>query len=182
MQCSRSYCQAEFRSALLPSICQLAADDNAFPWFVPSLTLFRWLYTTRTVSVRLFLSRPSAPSSAPSRPSPPPPPCPHLPLHLHGHPFSPAPLFPFLYRIYSSLSAYGHVRTMQRSNGFVIELPSTANFILFWESADTHARTHARSLARSLGDVQKDPRTYVVTSLLMAEETSVSALNVYRRA
>lgn len=74
MQCSRSYCQAEFRSALLPSICQLAADDNAFPWFVPSLTLFRWLYTTRTVSVRLFLSRPSSlPPPLPlPHPSPPP--------------------------------------------------------------------------------------------------------------
>lgn len=133
MQCSRSYCQAEFRSALLPSICQLAADDNAFPWFVPSLTLFRWLYTTRTVSVRLFLSRRPLSLPLPRRPAP-------LPLHLHGHPFNPAPLFPFLHRIGSSLSAYGHVRTMQRSNGFVIELPSTANFILFWESADTHAR------------------------------------------
>lgn len=136
MHCSRSYCQAEFRSALLPSICQLAADDNAFPWFVPSLTL----------SLAGFIPPAQSPSlSLVSRHS-------LLPLHLHGHPFSPSPsplaptpalraLFLFLYRIYSSLSAYGHVRTMQRSNGFVIELPSTANFILFWESADTHART-----------------------------------------
>lgn len=36
---------------------------------------------------------------------------------------------------------------MQRSNGFVIELPSTANFILFWESADTHARARASERA-----------------------------------
>jgi len=127
MHCSRSYCQAEFRSALLPSICQLAADDNAFPWFVPSLTL----------SLAGFIPPAQSPSlSLAQRHS-------LLPLHLHGQPFSTPPpraLFLFLYRIYSSLSAYGHVRTMQRSNGFVIELPSTANFILFWESADTHAR------------------------------------------
>lgn len=55
---------------------------------------------------------------------------------------SPA-LFLFLRRIYSSLSAYGHVRTMQRSNGFVIELPSTANFILFWKVLiHTHPARH----------------------------------------
>lgn len=139
--------QAEFRSALLPSICQLAADDNAFPWFVLSLTLSLagFIPPAQSPSVRLFLlrrvaSRLAARTTFTSSPL--------LPLHLHGHPFSPpdAALFPFLYRIYSSLSAYGHVRTMQRSNGFVIELPSTANFILFWESADTHARTHATTV------------------------------------
>lgn len=94
-----------------------------------------------------FAARPSTPRASRRRRRP------HLPLHLHGHPFSPAPpppppLFPFLYRIYSSLSAYGHVRTMQRSNGFVIELPSTANFILFWESADTHALALGTTRAR----------------------------------
>lgn len=72
MHCSRSYCQAEFRSALLPSICQLAADDNAFPWFVPSLTL----------SLAGFIPPAQSPSlSLASHRS-------LLPLHLHGHPFS----------------------------------------------------------------------------------------------
>lgn len=145
MHCSRSYCQAEFRSALLPSICQLAADDNAFPWFVLSLTLslagFIPLAQSPSVSFSRVASRRAAP---PAPPSPPPP------TSSFARPpflFPPdAALFPFLYRIYSSLSAYGHVRTMQRSNGFVIELPSTANFILFWESADTHARTHATTV------------------------------------
>lgn len=72
MHCSRSYCQAEFRSALLPSICQLAADDNAFPWFVPSLTL----------SLAGFIPPAQSPSlSLAPRHS-------LLPLHLHDHPFS----------------------------------------------------------------------------------------------
>lgn len=97
------------------------------------LSPFPWLALYHPHSLRLFLSRRTTPSNlfiCTATLSPPP---------------APRALFPFLYRIYSSLSAYGHVRTMQRSNGFVIELPSTANFILFWESADTHARTHVRT-------------------------------------
>lgn len=155
MHCSRSYCQAEFRSALLPSICQLAADDNAFPWFVPSLTLSLAGFIPPAQSPSLSLA-PLPPTSSFARP----------PFLYPRH----RALFPFLYRIYSSLSAYGHVRTMQRSNGFVIELPSTANFILFWESADTHART-----PRPCQDEMKFVRLFV------ARDRSVRCRKVFRR-
>lgn len=138
MHCSRSYCQAEFRSALLPSICQLAADDNAFPWFVLSLTLSLAGFIPPARSPFVSFSR-VAPRTTFSSPS-------YLFICTATLSLPDVALFLFLYRIYSSLSAYGHVRTMQRSNGFVIELPSTANFILFWESADTHARTHATTV------------------------------------
>lgn len=105
-----------------------------------------------SVSFSLFLSRARPATLFHSLSSPgggrlgSPSPRPHLPLHLHGHPFSSTPplSFPFSIAFTLPLSAYGHVRTMQRSNGFVIELPSTANFILFWESADTHARARVR--------------------------------------
>lgn len=138
MHCSRSYCQAEFRSALLPSICQLAADDNAFPWFVLSLTLSLAGFIPPAQSPSVSFSR-VAPRTTFSSPS-------YLFICTATLSLPDIALFLFPYRIYSSLSAYGRVRTMQRSNGFVIELPSTANFILFWESADTHARTHATTV------------------------------------
>lgn len=62
---------------------------------------------------------------------------------------------------------------MQRSNGFVIELPSTANFILFWESADTHARTYARH-DRARQDEMKFVRLFV------ARDRSVRCRKVFR--
>lgn len=91
MHCSRSYCQAEFRSALLPSICQLAADDNAFPWFVLSLTLSLAGFIPPAQSPSVSFSRVASRRAAHHLLLP------LLPLHLHGHPFSPPmPLsFPF---------------------------------------------------------------------------------------
>lgn len=83
MHCSRSYCQAEFRSALLPSICQLAADDNAFPWFVLSLTL----------SLAGFIPPAQSPSVSFSR----------VAYHLL-HPFAPSPFPSYLFICTATLS------------------------------------------------------------------------------
>ena len=129
MQCSWSFCYAEFRSALLPSICQLVADDNAFPWFVPSLTLLLSLalYLSHSPSVRLFSFL-----FAGFHPCPNPP----LSLSLSSSLSSFCSHFPTSFaRSPSSLCAlrfsFMIVHRAQLRNGFIIELPSAMNLSLF---------------------------------------------------
>lgn len=151
MQCSWSFCYAEFRSALLPSICQLAADDNAFPWFVPSLTLSSSPFPPPPPPLRLYISR----TASTSPPFPPPPlsisfPFSSIPRTLFQppppssssvHPFVLLLSFPRLFHPLSWPSLF-HARALfafafmivhraQLRNGFIIELPSAMNLSLF---------------------------------------------------
>lgn len=142
MQCSWSFCYAEFRSALLPSICQLAADDNAFPWFVPSLTLSSpppplCLYISHTATPFLpssvylfsFLFHP------PTLLQPPPPflGSPFRPSALISPPLSPA-LLASLFHAHALRFPFMIVHRAQLRNGFIIELPSAMNLSLFWRN------------------------------------------------
>lgn len=139
MQCSWSFCYAEFRSALLPSICQLAADDNAFPWFVPSLTLSSPLRLSAFIS--LAQRPPSSPplsisfpfSSISLRCSNPLPPSPFRPSALISPPLSPA-LLASLFHARALRFPFMIVHRAQLRNGFIIELPSAMNLSLFWRN------------------------------------------------
>lgn len=180
MQCSWSFCYAEFRSALLPSICQLAADDNAFPWFVPSLTLSSPLsLLPLRLSAFISLAQPLPPpplsisfpfSSIPRTLFQPPP-----PSSSSVHPFVLLLSFPRLFHPLSWPSLF-HARALfafafmivhraQLRNGFIIELPSAMNLSLFWRNTPG-----TRSLAAEKGGgggekINSPERVYILRIL-----------------
>lgn len=185
MPCSWSFCYAEFRSALLPSICQLAADDNAFPWFVPSLTLSSPL-SLLPLRLSAFISL--------AQPLPPPPSLPLLclslflslpsPVRCSNRPPSPSfSVHPFVLllsfpRLFHPLSwpslfharalfafAFMIVHRAQLRNGFIIELPSAMNLSLFWRNTPG-----TRSLAAEKGGgggekINSPERVYILRIL-----------------
>lgn len=161
MHRSRSYCQAEFRSALLPSICQLAADDNAFPWFVPSLTLSLAGFIPPAQSLSLSLASHHS----------------LLPLHLHGHPFSSSPR----YRALSFPSSIAFTLLFLRMamcalrSGVMVSLLNYHQLQISFYFGKVLIYTHARHEDRARQDEMKFVRLFV------ARDRSVRCRKVFRR-